>query len=274
MLITMPVYCTIENERYGVARQSIASLLWSARTTESRILIANNAGNDERMVNFLKSIDQHRVSVVQMERNVFNVGVFNLGMSLCGPDEVFCTAEDDVFWKRANWPDFLNRLILDHTVYGAALCPISFTAAHLVWSKQEYEQNLRNVAGFGEIKTFSATQLWNGSTAWHPLVRKKIGYFHPPRDSYGYTDALYCQRVNSAEFKPIVHIWDWPLEYLDHQPRNHYWRSFKRNVAKAGAQAFQTLSDAYTNGERPLYEDIYPIDMSFTVLSDNAHFWS
>lgn len=269
MLIVMPVYCTLENERYQIACQSIASLLWSARTSESRILIANNAGNDQRMTNFLKSIDQRNVSVIQMERNVFNVGVFNLGMSLCDRDEVFCTVEDDVFWKRSEWPTFLNRLILDHSVYGAALC-VGFPR----WVEREYAIDSADVKGFGTFDIFHSWNIWNGSTAWHPLVREKIGYFHPPRDGYGYTDVLYCQRVRESGIEPMVHVWEWPIEYLDHQPRGHFWRNFKRQTAKTGAKAWKDLLDAYANGERPLYEAIYPTDMRYSIIRDNARFWA
>lgn len=269
MLITMPIYCTLENERYAISKQSVISLLWSARPTESRILLVNNASTDQRITDFLNSLDQHNVSIVQMERNVYNVGAFNLGMSLCDRDEVFCTAEDDVFWKRHSWPDFLNRLVLDHTIYGAALC-VGFPK----WVEREYDYETVCVSGYGEVDIFHSWNIWNGSTAWHPLVREKIGYFHPPRDGYGYTDVLYCKRVRESGIQPMVHVWEWPMAYLDRQRKDHPWRNFKRNAAKSGARPWQDLVDAYTSGERPLYEKIYPDNMPFTIIRDNARFWA
>jgi hypothetical protein len=270
MIIVMPVYCTLENERHQISQNSIASLLWSARPTQARILLVNNASTDTRIATFLNSIDQDRVSVVTMARNVYNVGAFNLGMSLCDRDEVFCTTEDDVLWKRHSWPDLLERLILGYSIYGAALCTNNF----LTWIQREYDYDTKWVEGFGDIDIFHSWNIWNGSTAWHPLVREKIGYFHPPREGYGYTDVLYCKRVRESGIQPMVHIWEWPMAYLDHQRKDHPWRLFKRAAAKSGAQDWQKLMNAYEGGERSLYESIYPDNMEFQIIRDNARFWA
>lgn len=258
-LISMASYCTDENNRAGLLKRTLDSLLETVDFTRHRIFIAVNASTEEsagHLISFQFQLptEWRGDALIYLPENIGTARAVNLGWKHRQPGEMCVKMDDDVVIHRAGWVDEMEEAISRDSkigIIGLKRKDLWETPWHPNPEHRGHLRMLPHEAGQKWIIVEDVNHVMGTCQAYSAALLERIGYLYQPR-LYGFDDSLAAIRCKVAGFTSCF-LHGYEIDHID--PGGDAYTQHKRNVAGEDSAEYHRIKAGYLNGTIGIYYD-------------------
>lgn len=253
MIIAMAIWNTVANQRFASTHATIENLFEQVDRTRHRIFLINNGSDDQRTLDFLKSVAASGwATVIHNDTNLGTARAINKGWKHRNKGEHCVKMDDDILIHQKDWPDQLDEVFAREPKVGLS-CLKRKDLGECPWAEDEHARSrlimLPHKPGERWIVVEQVNLCMGTVQAYSSALLDKIGFLYQP-GLYGLDDSLAAVRCNVAGFAGVFlpHI---EIDSCDNiEPEYTAW---KRLVAGKDFPEFERLQRGYRDGSIPIY---------------------
>jgi len=255
-LIGMATYCTEQNNRAPLLKQTLNSLLQTVDFQKHRIFIIVNSAVPESVdaiFQFGKAVGP-ALEVIYPVENIGTARAVNKGWKHRMPGEMAIKMDDDVVIRRSGWVDEMEEALSRMPRIGI----IGLKRKDLLESPNATDQAFRSSLhevphkpGEKNIYVEVVNHVMGTCQAYSPALLDKIGYLYQP-GLYGFDDSLAGVRCKVAGFVSCF-LCGIEIDHID--PGGNQYTQEKRDIAGRDMAEYHRLKNGYQNGTIGIYYD-------------------
>jgi len=253
-LIAMCCWDTKENGRTGYTARTLECLRDTVGGTHRVVVVDNGSCDETKRILHLYS-GYAGFTVITLPENIGTAKAVNKAWQLRNAGEHCVKMDNDVVIHQSGWADQLEAAIARDPNIG-----IIGLKRKDCWENPKHDNEfyrstlemLPHVAGEPWMIVERVRHVMGTCQMFNSALLDKIGYLYQPR-LYGFDDCLAATRSEVAGFYNafLPHI---DIDHID-TGENAGYRGWKDKHTGDDMTVFNSITQAYREGRRPIYED-------------------